>query len=53
MVNTYDINKLKQELNTIDKNLLEQISNYDDIYIIKKENFREFYIGEIYLLKQI
>ena len=53
MVNTYDINKLKQEINTIDKNLLEQISNYDDIYIIKKENFREFYIGEIYLLKQI
>jgi len=53
MVNTYDINKLKQELNTIDKNLLEQISNYDDIYIIKKENLREFYIGEIYLLKQI
>ena len=48
----YDIDKLKQELNTIDKSLLEQISNYDDIYIIKKENLKEFYIGEIYLLKQ-
>ncbi|MFP3167302.1 MAG: hypothetical protein RXQ68_02665 [Candidatus Nanopusillus sp.] len=53
MINTYDINKLKQELNTIDKNLLEQISNYDNIYIINKENLREFYIGEIYLFKQI
>jgi hypothetical protein len=52
MINTYDINKLRQELNTIDKSLLEQVSNYDDIYIIKKENLREFYIGEIYLLKQ-
>jgi hypothetical protein len=53
MIKTYDINKLKQELNTIDKSLLEKISNYDDIYIIKEENLREFYIGEIYLLKQI
>jgi len=52
MIKTYDINELKQELNTIDKSLLEQISNYDDIYIIKEENLREFYIGEIYLLKQ-
>ena len=33
MIKTYDIDKLKQELNTIDKSLLEQISNYDDIYI--------------------
>jgi len=53
MINTYNINKLRQELNTIDKSLLEQISNYDNIYIIKKENLREFYIGEIYLLRQI
>ncbi len=53
MIKTYDINKLKQELNTIDESLLEKISNYDDIYIIKKENLREFYIGEIYLLSQI
>jgi len=53
MIKTYDINKLKQELNTIDKSLLEKISNDDDIYIIKKENLKEFYIGEIYLLKQI
>ena len=52
MIKTCDINKLKQELNTIDKSLLEKISNYDDVYIIKKENLREFYIGEIYLLKQ-
>ena len=53
MINTYDINKLRQELHTIDKSLLEKISNYDNIYIINKENFREFYIGEIYLLRQI
>ena len=53
MIKTSDINKLKQELNTIDKSLLEKISNYDDIYIIKKENLREFYIGEIYLLMRI
>jgi hypothetical protein len=53
MIKTYDINKLKQELNTIDKSLLEKISNYDDIYVIKKGNLREFYIGEIYLLRQI
>jgi hypothetical protein len=52
MIKTYDINKLKQELNTIDKSLLEKISNYDDIYVIKKGNLREFYIGEIYLLKR-
>jgi len=53
MIKTYNTDKLKQELNTIDKSLLEQISNYDDIYIISKENLREFYISEIYLLKQI
>jgi hypothetical protein len=53
MIETYDINKLKQELNTIDKSLLEKISNDDDIYIINKENLREFYIGEIYLLGRI
>jgi hypothetical protein len=53
MINTYDINKLRQELHTIDKSLLEKISNYDNIYIINKENLREFYIGEIYLLRQI
>jgi len=47
-----DKNKLKQELNTIDKSLLEQISD-DDIYIIKKENLGEFYIHEMYLLGQI
>jgi hypothetical protein len=52
MIKTYDIYKLKQELNTIDKSLLEKISN-DDIYIINKENLREFYIHEIYLLGQI
>jgi hypothetical protein len=52
IINTYDINKLKQELNTIDKSLLEKISNYD-VYIIKKENLGEFYIGEIYILKQM
>ena len=52
MINTCDINKLEQDLNTIDKSLLEQISNYDDIYIINKENLRDFYIGEIYLLKK-
>jgi len=33
MIKTYNTDKLKQELNTIDKSLLEQISNYDDIYI--------------------
>ena len=53
MIKTSDINELKQELNTIDKSLFKKISNYDDIYIIKKENLREFYIGEIYLLSQI
>jgi len=53
MINTYKINKLRQELNTIDKSLLEKISNYDDIYVINKGNLREFYIGEIYLLRQI
>ena len=52
MIKTSDINELKQELNTIDKSLFKKISDYDDIYIIKKENLREFYIGEIYLLKQ-
>jgi len=50
MIKTYDINKLKQELE-IGKSLLKQLSK-DDVYIIKKENLREFYIGEIYLLKQ-
>jgi hypothetical protein len=49
MIKTSDINELKQELNTIDKSLFKKISNYDDIYN-KKENLREFYIGEIYLL---
>jgi len=34
MIKTYDTNKLKQELNTIDKSSLEKISNDDDIYII-------------------
>jgi len=34
----YDIDKLKQELNTIDKSLLEQISNYDDIYNKKRKS---------------
>jgi len=53
MIKTCDIDELKRELDTIDKSLLDQISNYDDIYIINKENLREFYIGEIYLLKQI
>jgi hypothetical protein len=53
MIKTSDINELKQELNTIDKSLFKKISNYDDIYIIKKENLREFYISEIYLLRQI
>ena len=48
-----NIKKLNKELNTNDKNLLDKISNYDNIYIINKENLREFYIGEIYLLKQI
>jgi hypothetical protein len=38
MIKTYDINKLKQELNTIDKSLLEQISNYDDIYNKKRKS---------------
>jgi hypothetical protein len=52
MIKTCDINKLKQELNTIDKSLLEKIHNYDNIYIINEKNLREFYIGEIYLLKQ-
>jgi hypothetical protein len=55
MIKTYNKNKnkLKQKLNTIDKILLEQKSNDDEIYIIKEENLRDFYIGEIYLLKQI
>ena len=48
----YDIDKLKQELNIIDKSLSEQISN-DDVYIINKENLREFYIGELSLLSRI
>jgi hypothetical protein len=52
MIKTCDINKLKQELNTIDKSLLEQISN-DDIDIINKENLGEFYRREIYLLGRI
>jgi hypothetical protein len=52
MIKTCDINKLKQELNTIDKSLLEKIHNYDNIYIINEKNLREFYIGEIHLLKQ-
>jgi len=53
MIKASDKNKLKRELNKIDKSLLEKISNYDDVYIIKEENLRDFYIGEIYLLKQI
>ncbi|PVU70567.1 hypothetical protein DDW05_02665 [Candidatus Nanobsidianus stetteri] len=53
MIKTYNKNKLKQKFNTIDKILLEQISNDDEIYIIKEDNLRDFYIGEIYLLKQI
>jgi len=53
MIKTYKKDKLKQKLNTIDKILLEQISNYDNIYIINEKNLKEFYIGEIYLLKQI
>jgi hypothetical protein len=52
MVKKSNIKKLKKELNTIDKSLFEKIYN-EDIYIINKENLREFYIGEIYLLKQI
>lgn len=52
MTNTDNINELRQELNTINKSLLEKIFNYDDIYVINKGNLREFYIGEIYLLRQ-
>ncbi|MFZ8801053.1 MAG: hypothetical protein ACO2ON_02630 [Candidatus Nanopusillus sp.] len=38
MIKTSDINELKQELNTIDKSLLEKISNYDDIYNKKRKS---------------
>jgi hypothetical protein len=53
MINTYNINKLKQELNTIDKSSLEKIFNDNDIYIINEDNLRKFYISQIYLLRQI
>jgi hypothetical protein len=42
MIETYDINILKQELNTIGKSLLEQISINGDIYIIKKKILENF-----------
>jgi archaellum component FlaC len=42
MIKTYDINKLKQELNTVDKSLLEQISNDDNVYIINKKILENF-----------
>jgi hypothetical protein len=53
MIKTCDINKLKHELNTIDKSSLEKIFNDNDIYIINEDNLRKFYIGQIYLLRQI
>jgi len=51
MIKKYGIYELKQELNEIGKSLLERLSK-DDVYIINEKNLREFYIGEIYLLKQ-
>ena len=45
--------KANQEHNTIDKSLLEQISNDDDLYIINKENLGEFYRNELDLLGRI